>query len=288
MQGLIRAHGRCNLLVIIANKAVLCWADKQSSLSCGCLVWIIAAIFRTWSRKMGKPLTPLCCSGEVWKSQLIQMFFFMWDLSVRLVFNWKIYAFCTQWIKVNMLGNEFQDCFLPSISASYVMIWVEKDLTAIFPYNTQSSLLAEKSLGKMSEMNSRLSIKWNCNKAWTKYCENTSEMLHPTAAVIPLNTARCCQRLNVLSCLSKCARERVSEVLKFFYVFKCTLSTPLSWITCYFWVIYARVSQQRRPLWAVCASYEFLFSSHFISVACLNSLALEDSTRRLFLFLAAC
>lgn len=48
------------------------------------------------------------------------------------------------------------------------------------------------------------------------------------------------------------------------------------------------VSQQLPLLWAVCTSYEFLFSSYFISEACLNNKPLEDSALRLFLLFAAC
>lgn len=53
-------------------------------------------------------------------------------------------------------------------------------------------------------------------------------------------------------------------------------------------MIYAHVSQQLPLLWAVCTSYELLFSSYFISEACLNNNPLEDSTLHLFLLFAVC
>lgn len=193
--------------------------------------------------------------------------------------KWMIHAFLSP---INKSRHTFKliTGLLPSIEQwDYILIQVENDFTA-------SRILIPIHLwGKTIENNPKVVAKalLYSQLSW-KYLQNaaSSNSRNPVNTVVTLpNNKRPFGPLQV------CARERVSEVLKFFYVSKCTLSTLLSWITCYFWVIYVHVSQQLRLLWTVCTNYEFLFSFYFISEACLNSSPLEDSTLRLFLLFAA-
>lgn len=276
MQRLRGTHGRCNLLVIIANKAGLCWTDKQSSLSCGCLVWIIATICGTPYRKRQSRRHP--CIG-VGQPDIADVFLYAglkWQ-NERL--NEWFMLFCLQSIKVDTLSNWFQDCFFPSNSE--ITSWYKLKMTLLPHAYLYQYIFGGKQFKKNSKVVAKALL--YIRLLW-KYLQNaaSSNSRNPVNTVVPLpNTKR------PFGPLQMCARGRVSEVLKFFYVFKCTLSTLLSWITCYFWVIYIHVSQQLRLLWAVCTNYEFLFSFYFISEACLNSNSLEDSTLRLFLLFAA-